>query len=437
MMTAIDLSLLICSTHTRYKTFGPRIQQQIFDQYHQLDLPHQDRVEILMLTDNKKRAVGRKRNDLIALAQGRYVQFIDDDDRIDPDMIHTILEAAHTDADTITFLANVSLNDAQPTLCRYSLDYTKDRNTPGLYERIPNHICATKRHLAQQASFPHIGYREDVAYSTALRPLLKTEHHLHRILYHYDYNDATTETQQHLPTTQVRLSHAKPVADLIIMSNADTPARHTMTQNAIDTAIAGAHQPINIIVMEQADRLYTKAHTYPVTGPFHYNRRANTGAGLGTAPWIIIANNDLTFHDNWLIPMLAANHPVVSPKNPGDSRQQHLSTNTIGDINGTHLSGWCYMMRRELWYEIGGLDEDFTMWCSDDALIEQLKPHGIQPMLVTDAHVTHLVSATLRDHPDRDELTWGQVEHFNRKYHAKKFADDPRYHAWKQQQTLV
>src|SRR5215472_3755229 len=126
----IDLSVLICSVHTRYKTFGPRIQQQIFDQYAELEPDYQDRVEILMLTDNKKMMLGTKRNRLVDLAQGRYVQFIDDDDRIHPDMIRLILEATDTNPDCITFLCEVTLNHGEPKTCHYSLDYMADRDTP-------------------------------------------------------------------------------------------------------------------------------------------------------------------------------------------------------------------------------------------------------------------------------------------------------------------
>jgi hypothetical protein len=433
----LDLSLLICSTHTRYKTFGPRIQQQLFDQYATLEPDYAARVEILILTDNKTRPLGEKRNNLIDLAHGRYIQFIDDDDRIAPDMIRTVLEATDSGADTVTFLSEVTLNGGPPKTCRYSLDYTTDRNTADLYERMPNHICAVKRELATQTWFPQTAYREDAAYARQLRPLLRTEHHIPRILYHYDYDDATTETQQHLPGTRRRLTQRKPVADLVILANAATPALAVMTQHAIDTAIAGAHQPLNIIVIEQTDHIYVNARTHHAAGDFHLNRYANAGVGLGTADHIIIANNDLIFDDNWLAPLLAADHPVVSPKNPGDPRQAHLTDNTTGTTNGTHLSGWCFMIRRDTWYQIGGFDEDFTMWCCDDALIEQLKTINIQPMLVPASRVTHLVSATLDTRTtDRDELTWAQVERFNTKYRATKFAGDTRYQAWKQQHTV-
>lgn len=193
----IDLSVLICSTHTRYTTFGPRIQEQVWEQLKTLPEGDQNRLEILMLTDNKRMMLGRKRNIMVDIAQGRYVLFIDDDDRIEPDMFRTLLDAADHDADVITFLVSVSLNGEPSKICRYSKDFECDRNTADGYERLPNHICCVKRELALQVDYPSIPYGEDSGYSKLLHPLLHTEYAIDRVLYHYDYNTRTTEAQEH------------------------------------------------------------------------------------------------------------------------------------------------------------------------------------------------------------------------------------------------
>ena len=78
----IDLSILVCSVHTRYDTFAPKIQKQLYDQYNALSEADQDRVETIVLTDNKKMMLGHKRNTMVEVAQGRYIVFVDDDDRI-------------------------------------------------------------------------------------------------------------------------------------------------------------------------------------------------------------------------------------------------------------------------------------------------------------------------------------------------------------------
>lgn len=435
----IDLSILICSTHTRAQTFGQAIQKQVWAQYDSLPSADQDRIEIVMLTDNKKMMLGHKRNLMVDMAQGRYMQFVDDDDRIEPDMFATVLAATTNNPDVITFLAAVSLNGAKPKTCRYSIDFTEDRNTTRGYERLPNHICAIRRDLANQVSYPHIPFGEDSGYSKLLHPLLKTEHHIPRVLYHYDYNAETTEAQQHLRNRSRRRPHLAPLVDVIILSNATTPALKQSTQRTIDTCVAGANAlPVGVTVLEQRPNIvYRRAATILMAEPFHYNRFANLGAGRGSADWIMVANNDLIFHDGWLHQLLAANHPLVSPKCPRDPRQTAFTDNTIGRITGQHLSGWCYMISRQLWEKINGFDECVSFWCSDDVVIEQAAAHNIQPMLVPAAIVEHDQSSTLKTNrrTTRDDLTWGQLDLFIQKYGSHRLETHPNFVRWKRAHT--
>lgn len=432
-MSDIDLSILICSTNTRANTFGRAIQDQIWRQLDALPASYRDRIEILMLTDNKRMMLGHKRNVMVDIAQGRYVQFIDDDDRIEPDMMRSILDATDTDVDVITFLVSVSLNGNRPKICRYSKDFTEDRNTHDGYERLPNHICAVKRELARKVAYPHLPYGEDSGYAKILHPHLRTETHIPRVLYHYDYATATTEAQEHLRNRARNRDDVAPLVDVVILSNASTPQLQYATQQTIDTCRAGANSlPLGIAVMEQAEGIvYKRAATLYTPEPFNYNRFANRGAARGSAPWILIANNDLVFRDGWLHNLLAASHPLVSPKCPRDKRQSDITENTIGGTTGRHLSGWCFMISRDLWERIGGFDEDVTFWCSDDVVIEQAKAHGVQPMLVPSAVVEHEQSVTLKTRPDQDDLTWRQLHIFITKYGSHRMQNHPEYLRWK------
>jgi len=428
----IDLSILICSTHTRHKTFGVEIQRQVWEQYAALPPEYQDRIEILMLTDNKKMMLGQKRNAMVDIAQGRYVQFIDDDDRIEPDMFRSVLAVTARNADVITFLAAVSLNGDEPRLCRYSKDFAADRNLVTGYERLPNHICAVKRDLALKVSFPNVLYGEDSAYSKLLHPLLRTEVHIPRVLYHYDFSSETTETQQHL-NAALRQRDQPPIVDVVMMSNAKSLEMQVMTQNAINSCIAGANSlPVNVIVMEQQpDVVYDHANVVCAPEEFNYNAFANRGARYGLTNWIMVANNDLVFHDGWLHHLLVADHPVVSPKAPGDSRQLDVTENEAGYVNGRHFSGWCFMVTREVWKQIGGFDSDFGFWCADDSVVEQLKAIDVAPMLVPRSVVEHIRSVTLDATLHDGELTWRYVDLFNKKYDQYKFADRVEFIEWK------
>jgi GT2 family glycosyltransferase len=186
--------------------------------------------------------------------------------------------------------------------------------------------------------------------------------------------------------------------------------------------------------MEGGIGQYRNATTIPKRGKFNYNQYANEGAALGSADWIMIANNDLTFNDGWLHNLIAAGHPVVSPHEPNDARQADITENTEGDVTGKHLSGWCFMITRKLWQEIGGFDTDVDFWCSDDVVIEQVKAAGVLPMIVKESVVIHAGSQTLLQQPEavQTDWKWRNVYIYNTKYGKNKFAGHPAYTLWLQ-----
>lgn len=428
----IALSVLVCSVHTRYKTFLPKIQDQLYDQLNALAEADQQRVEIIVLTDNKQMMLGHKRNTMIDIAQGEYIVFVDDDDRIADDYIAQLLTATASGADSIVFQAEVSLNGEPAKLCYYSKDYKRDYNKPSTYYRIPNHICCIKRSVSLKSSFPNVLYGEDAGYGKVLLPFLKTEHKIDAVLYYYDYNIDTTETQG-WRNNQTKTRPGKALVDVIMLSKASKYRDSIMTQKAIDSCIRGSNGlPINIIVMEGGVGQYHSATTIPKRGKFNYNQYANEGAALGKADWIMIANNDLEFTDGWLHNLLSADNPVVSPHEPTDMRQKGILDNQKGFECGRHFSGWCFMISRKLWLEIGKFDEDVDFWCSDDVVIEQVRAAGVTPMLVKESIVRHEGSVTLKQQPEdvQSDWKWRNVYIFNTKYGKNKFAEHPSYIKW-------
>src|SRR5690606_11777994 len=356
-----------------------------------------------------------------------------------PGYISTLLDATKHNSDVITFTASVSLNGDKPKPCFYSKDFKRDYNTSDAYYRIPNHICCVKREISLKSSFPALKYAEDVGYAKLLLPHLKTEHKIEKVLYHYDYNETTTETQEHLAPLQ-RRRKLPSIVDIVILSKASNPAFQRMTQTAIDTAIAGANSlPVNVIVIEQQPHIsYLNAETIYHSAPFNYNSFCNLGARKGDSEWIMFCNNDLVFRSGWLHALLIANHPIMSPHEPNDPRQKDLEGDEIGDVNGRNLSGWAFIIKRSLWQEIGGLDESVSFWCSDDCVIEQVRNKGVLPMLVAESIVDHLGSTTFRTLPRHqwDDMTWKEVYTFNKNYNKDKFSDNPHFKIWKEKQGL-
>lgn len=429
----MKISILVPSTHKRYDNFNLSIQKKLFEQYEQLSHAQQKEVEILMFVDTKSQMLGEKRNNMVLLAKGEYVVFVDSDDRVASDYIQSLLDSTSQGKDVITFNALVSLNGEEPKLCRYSSSYARDYNTETEYHRLPNHICCFKRELAIQYPFPNILYGEDSGFSKSIRNAIKSEHNIDKILYYYDYNQETTETQYHLG------SNSNAVVDIVILSNASTSRGKHLTQQAIDTAFKTCgNNPINVIVIEQSPNItYLRTKTIHLSGEFNYNKFANIGASHGNAQYIMISNNDVIFQNGWLDYLLEAGHALVSPHEPRDIRQQDIKENTIGYITGKHFSGWCFMITRKLWLDIGGFDEDFGFWYADDSVIQQCIAKNVYPMIVKKSIVNHLGSQTFKSltREVKDNYTWGLTERFNTKYNKNKFEDNQDYQRWKISQS--
>lgn len=227
--------------------------------------------------------------------------------------------------------------------------------------------------------------------------------------------------------------------DVVMMSKALDPGLAAMTQRAVDTCLDNAEASVSVTVLEQNPTFsYSRAAVVAAPGLFNYNAFCNRGAKLGDAPWIVFANNDLRFERFWAAYLLQVGHPVMSPFNPHYPRHHNVWGNELGWQVGRHLSGWCYMMKRSLWEDLGGLDETYPFWCADNAVMDQLRAKDIQPMLVRNAVVHHTLSMTLQreDRHTQDELTWAAVHEYNQNANHPACSNDSRYLHWKQRNQL-
>ncbi|MCX6328210.1 MAG: glycosyltransferase [Bacteroidia bacterium] len=180
------LSVLICTLPNRLddlKTIMAKL------------LPYQNKIEILYLGDNKKRSVGKKRNDLLRLAQGDYVVFVDDDDRITDDYIPLLLKGCQSGSDIVLFDVECSVNGGEFKKVYYNAQYPADRDLVNYYERLPNHLMCVKRALALKVMFKEINMGEDGIYALGLKPLIRTQAYISKTLYYYVFSHKKSETQ--------------------------------------------------------------------------------------------------------------------------------------------------------------------------------------------------------------------------------------------------
>jgi glycosyltransferase involved in cell wall biosynthesis len=183
----MKLSILICTIPSRTSQLNTLLKVLLKTLYPD--------VEVLYLGDNKKRTVGAKRNDLLKLAKGDYIVFVDDDDKIVEDYVYCLLKGIESDADIICFDVECSVNGSPFKKVIYDAKFPRDSNLPDRYERMPNHLMCVKREIALNAMFPDKSFGEDQEYARRIKRQIKTQARINKTLYFYVFSNKTSETQ--------------------------------------------------------------------------------------------------------------------------------------------------------------------------------------------------------------------------------------------------
>lgn len=152
-------------------------------------------VEIVYWQDEKKHSIGQKRNRLLDLALGEYLDFIDSDDRISDNYFKLIFEGIIKSVDCCSLKGIITEDGERPLIFEHSIKYKAyktivDSFYPEVtYERYPNHLNCIKSSIAKQFKFPETNHGEDTDWATQIfkSGLLKTEHYIEEVLYFYDY----------------------------------------------------------------------------------------------------------------------------------------------------------------------------------------------------------------------------------------------------------
>lgn len=153
-------------------------------------------VEILALFDNHYRSVGEKRNALLDLARGKYLAFVDDDDRVAPDYIDSILAAARDNpqADVIVFDQIMTRLNCADILCRFGVELPRAM-THELITCHPTHTMAWRAELAKRHRFPAVNLGEDFDWSERASGEVRVQARIDRALYFYNFCIHTSETR--------------------------------------------------------------------------------------------------------------------------------------------------------------------------------------------------------------------------------------------------
>lgn len=189
MGSRIKLSILIPTVPSRIELFYPKLIKHLLSQ-----TKNRNDVEIIALFDNKKRSVGDKRNNLLDLANGEYLVFIDDDDRIHDNYVDIVLKTLYDNptADCLVYNSSTSINGGPPILCKYGIEFEYGYISTNEWRGKPAHTMVYKSSIAKKYKFPIINHGEDMAWVKQAYVDIKNQIRIDEVLYWYDANYTTT-----------------------------------------------------------------------------------------------------------------------------------------------------------------------------------------------------------------------------------------------------
>lgn len=166
-------------------------------------------VEILSILDNKAMTIGRKRQALFQLAQGKYSCILDDDDDIYPNFIEEVLSVIEkNDVDVITYEQEADI-DGKILYVIPSIHYVDEETTSPIFEvktsrwiikRRPWHWCCWKNSINKKSFFSNSNWGEDGLFAEMATSLAKTEFFIPKPLVKYIFRQSETSAPYKTPT---------------------------------------------------------------------------------------------------------------------------------------------------------------------------------------------------------------------------------------------
>lgn len=187
----MKLSILIPTVPSRIDNFFPAIIKHVNSQ---IDKLNRVDIELIGLLDNKRRKVGEKRNNLLNLAKGQYVVFIDDDDRVSDDYVESIMKVLDDgDCDCIVFDSICNIDGKFTYYCKYGIEYDYTKQGKDWFGK-PAHTMVYSSIIAKKYTFPCEQYGEDKAWVKKACLEIKIQKRINKVLYFYDFSYKTSET---------------------------------------------------------------------------------------------------------------------------------------------------------------------------------------------------------------------------------------------------
>lgn len=160
------------------------------------------KLEIIVNSDSGQKTVGKKRNEILESARGKYISFIDDDDLVSDNYIIKILNKLKTNLyDGIGFYGMYYVSGVKTMLFNHANKNNGNYKINEIQYRPLNHLNPVRTDIARKIKFPEKNYGEDSDYSDKLleSKLITSEYNFDDIMYHYLFDPNSTETQNNKP----------------------------------------------------------------------------------------------------------------------------------------------------------------------------------------------------------------------------------------------
>ncbi len=188
-------------------------------------------------------------------------------------------------------------------------------------------------------------------------------------------------------------------------------------------------------MMDEYRNKYSNFQCIDANIPFNFSKLMNIGFSHSKGDYILLLNNDVEIiHNDWLTKMVSfAQHEKTGAVGvkllyPDDNIQHagviiglggvagHAFVNNYKDDAGyfnyiqstdnySAVTAACLMIRRNVYIEVGGMDEKFEVEYNDVDFCLKIMDHGYYNVYMPDVELYHYESAT-RGHPHQSKESW-------------------------------
>lgn len=151
-------------------------------------------VEVVALHNNGELFVGEYRQALLEAARGKYLSFIDDDDRVPHDYVQHIINALASSPDCVGFNHEYYKDGIFRGLTYCSLRFETQTGSWPHYRDF-THVQPVRTEVARLGDFRYV-FPEDAAWWNQVRPHLHRDEYINKVL--YTYYHSTIDTVQDL-----------------------------------------------------------------------------------------------------------------------------------------------------------------------------------------------------------------------------------------------